>query len=163
MSDRSEATSKQSDLGSGEPQLSAGHRILGRENELIKWAVSPHRRAGVILLAVILIASTLECVGIAYLIPVLGVVIDGEIGGTWGEVLQPLLSTFSRGEMLVGLLLGFLAMILLKTAALFTRFYLSKRLVYRLRLHWMTRISGRTCMQIIHACWSRSSDSPCII
>ncbi|MBN1257433.1 MAG: ABC transporter ATP-binding protein [Planctomycetes bacterium] len=110
---------------------------------LIRQVAKPFKKTALLLLGILLFSSFIESIGLYLILPILKVIIDGEIGGYLGEILNPFIADMPKTTVLTVLLSAFLLLIFFKGCLGLFRIYMTKRFAWRLRLLWMDRIFAR--------------------
>ncbi|MCG3773185.1 MAG: Lipid A export ATP-binding/permease protein MsbA [Nitrosomonadaceae bacterium] len=107
---------------------------------LLGQSLSPYRKSIGLLLVVLLATSVLECIGVTLIIPILNIAINERVEGFGSELLNPILAHLPQQLVLVVVLCIFLGVVVLKNIGSISRYYLSRRLTWRLRLVWLNKI-----------------------
>lgn len=113
---------------------------LFRKLRKLDEIVGDYRGRGLWLIAVVFVCAFVEGVGLAMILPLLDVVINGADGGTWGTLVRQMLPTFPERYVLPLMCVLFITAILMKNLMLVYKAYLAAEFTQGLRGRWMEDI-----------------------
>jgi subfamily B ATP-binding cassette protein MsbA len=102
--------------------------------------LGPGKKTALLVCLVILLAALVESFGLSMILPILQVVVEGDLQGRLALILDPLVSQFPHRLLFPVLCLLFLLLIVLKSAFTLIRIFVTKRFVWQIRLQWLKRI-----------------------